>query len=100
MKKRFVEPTLRRYDLSLKENILASGPPEWWGHSTFNYYFTQYKAGVPVDQDDGCFALLTNHFATANHMDTAWQFHDWVSWLHQQEGQTGYVESCAGPGGV
>lgn len=91
MKKTFVEPALRRYDLQMKEDIVASWRPDG-GEAGYHFHFIQYAPGThtQISEMEGCYDLLINYYATAGHMMSRDAFINWYTGINiVQRGQNG-----------
>ena len=109
MKKTFVEPALKRYDLRMKEEIVASWRPED-GIAGYVFHFVQYAPGgtTVVSNIEGCYDILNYHYDTAGHMRTRDSFLNWYTGINiQQRGEDGtedngygsyggYINACEG----
>ena len=110
MKKTFVEPALKRYDLRMKEEIVASWRPED-GIADYHFHFHQYDPATQSVVSDalGCYDFLDYYYSTAGEMTTRDSFLNFYTTINiEQRGRSGkedngygdyggYISACEYP---
>ena len=106
MKRKFIKPTLMRYDLNSQENIVASVSPVFEdSYLTARWSFTYNinESGVEVNPDlpnQGCFMYFfgdsTENIVSAGYLNTDTSWYTFLSHISEPTNpKYNYYESCA-----